>query len=405
MVVLAIAGVSETQGQTARVSRGRANSHSRVDDFTSRHFLIHTDLAPQEAKALSKQLETLLMLLSEYWGRPAQGIIECYVVEDLSAWPPSLQQSFDQEGLSKIQAGAGFCSTRVLARGNRFVSRGVVYAVADAGVVRHETVHAYCIQAFGRAGAQWYAEGMAELGQNWVQDDRGVRAHPVAVQYLHDNPPTTLSELIVTDERIGGTWQDYARWWSLCHLLEYNPNYSTDFRTLGAAVLAGRGGGGFEQVFGPRADQLSFEYRFFLEHLDNGLRVDLCAWDWDREFHRISATGRTVAASIQAARGWQPSGLTVDQGVALDYAATGNWKTSKDAELVDADGRQDGPGGEGRLVGILMRDYQLGEPFPLGTSGTLDPSESGDLYVRCQDDWIGLDDNSGRISLRFSAAR
>jgi len=38
-------------------------------DFRSQHFLVHTDVPPAEAKALLERLETMLKLISGYWGR------------------------------------------------------------------------------------------------------------------------------------------------------------------------------------------------------------------------------------------------------------------------------------------------------------------------------------------------
>ena len=56
-------------------------------DFRSQHFLVHTDVPPAEAKALLERLETMLKLISGYWGREPSGIIECYIVRDLANWP------------------------------------------------------------------------------------------------------------------------------------------------------------------------------------------------------------------------------------------------------------------------------------------------------------------------------
>ena len=52
---------------------------------------------------------------------------------------------------------------------------------------------------------------------------------------------------------------------------------------------------------------------------------------------------------------------------------------------------------------ILLQQMQLGEPFELGTTGTFTAPADGDLYVRCQDDWSRLSDNSGSLVLRLRA--
>ncbi len=398
IALLAIAWLSEAWGQT-KSSKRRPDDGPVVADFRSRHFLVHTDLRPKEAGVLLERLETMLGLISGYWGRPSSGIIECYVVKDLENWADDLVAGFHPRGLAKIREGAGICLGETLSSGDRFVAKGLVYAVAQRGIPQHEAVHAYCIQTFGRCGPQWYAEGMAEIGQYWAEGKKGIATPPQVVQYLKKSPRRTLAELIVTEETRGGSWQDYAWWWSLCYLLESNPNYTSGFRALGMGLLTGKEVS-FHQVFTPIAVQLDFEHGFFIEHFDRGYRVDLCAWDWKKKFKPLRTTLRTMTTKVQAAKGWQPTGLTVDSGAKYTYTATGKWRVGKDRPTVNADGDTEG---QGRLTGILMRDFKLSRPFELGSQGTLLLGANGNLYVRCRDAWNQLADNSGRVTLKVKA--
>ena len=56
--------------------------------------------------------------------------------------------------------------------------------------------------------------------------------------------------------------------------------------------------------------------------------------------------------------------------------------------------------GAGKLVGAILQDYVLSEPFELGAknSGFVAP-ESGQLYLRCQEKWSALADNEGQINV------
>jgi hypothetical protein len=238
---------------------------------------------------------------------------------------------------------------------------------------------------------------MAELGHYWLEGKKGVHAPEVIIRYLRKAKPRRLDELIVTKQELGGTWQDYAWWWFLCHLLENNPNYTEQFRALGLQLLTGKDTG-FRQVFGAKMQELTFEYDFFLAHLQNGYRVDLCAWDWNRKFFAITA-GRTVMAQVQAGRGWQPSGLIVAAGANYAYSATGTWRIARNAEPVDADGNAEG---YGRLIGVVMNEYKLGEVFSLGKSGRFTAPADGRLYLRCANDWSKIAGASGRVAVRFS---
>ena len=366
-------------------------------DYRSRHFFLHTDLTAKEAQDLLGKLETMLALISKYWGRPPSGTIECYVVEDLSRWSPGV---IPPVGLAKIRGEAGVCVTETLSRGKRFFAKSTVYAAAKLGVAQHEAVHAYCGQTFGNTGPTWYAEGMAEMGKYWRAGEKAVRAYPYVIRYLKESPPKPLLELVASEQH-SGDWQDYAWRWALCHLLANNPNYAPRFRPLGLGLLLGQDVS-FEQVYGPMARELSFEYLFFLRHLEQGYRVDLCAWDWKKKFRPLRTPSRSVGTRVIAARGWQPSGLTVLPAVQYECTATGTWKTAEDTPAVSADGAEDG---SGQLVGMVMKDYELGEAFSLGVSTSFRPDSGGDLYLRCRDQWNELTDNSGQVSVKLRVKR
>lgn len=369
-----------------------------VADYGSAHFLIHTDLPKKDAQELLKRLEVMLKLVAGYWNRPASGIIECYVAKDLAAWPDEITSKLPEMGIMKIKEGAGVCIAQKMTLGNQFIAKAVVFAVANVGVPQHEAVHAYCQHTFGRTGPQWYAEGMAEVGQYWVEGERGVNAHPTAIRFLLENPPQSIDELIVTKETTGGTWQDYARWWSLCHFLEHNGNYSAKFRQLGVALLLGAPNEGFAQTFGPVAKELSFEYFFFMRHLQKGFRVDLTTWDWKRKFRPFGSKTDSLTVTIQAGRGWQPTGLTVAAGSEYEFSTTGTWTPVKGEPAIDANGR---PDGVGRLTGALLNDYKLSQEIPLAKEGSFKAVADGQLYLRCKIPWPQLGDASGKITIKL----
>lgn len=380
----------------------KATSATGPADFRSEHFIVHTDLSPDDAKELLDRLETMLSLISAYWQRPCTGMIECYVVKELANWPDG---RIPAEGLGHIKAGAGVTLTTTLSSGAAFLSRSVVYAVADRGTPQHEAVHAYCGQTFGTAGPVWYSEGMAEMGQYWRKDDKSVQVHDVVLDYLRGSPPKSLNEIVNGEEFTGDSWQNYAWRWALCHLLANNTNYAAKFQPLGLALLK-KQPTSFEAVYGDMADEIVFEYCFFLKHLEQGFRADLCSWDWQRKF-RLPIGGTALTSKIKADRGWQPSGTMVVSGTTYQYSASGKWQTAKDAKTTSADG---GEGGAGRLVAAIMTDddhknYRLGEPFELGAKGTFTASTDGKLYLRCQDNWGQLADNKGTITVKVKASK
>jgi len=400
-VFLGLLGFSASTAECAKPAGKRAaQADGRVQDFHSAHFLIHTDMEAFEAKDLLKKLETEQKLLGAYWGRPAQGMIECCIVKDLKNWSEELQEKMEPEGLAKIREGAGVCITRVVSKGSRFRGTAHMYAVSKDGVPLHEAVHGYCGQTFGHTGPHWYAEGMAEMGHYWIEGQKGVHVPPVVIKFLRKTQPRAMESLIANDTGLGGTWQDYCWWWFLCHLLENNENYTAQFRFLGRQVLIKNEKLTFQDVFGPRIKELEFEFRFFLEHLENGYRVDLCSWNWKRRFSTRDKGGHAISVVIQADRGWQPSGLTVTGGAKYAYEASDTWDIGKEKDSVDANGAADG---RGRLVGVVMKDYQLGKEFELGATGTFTAPGDGDLYLRCRVPWTQIAANSGKITVELKA--
>jgi len=359
-------------------------------DLRSAHFMLHTDISDRKAKILLDKLETMIALVSQYYGRLPAGIIECYVVRDLQNWP---QGMIPPEAVAKISEPAGITLSVSLGR----LTRSVVYSCQKHGVVQHEAIHAYCAQTFGSTGPTWYAEGVAEMGQYWKKDQPAVEVDPVAIDYLKNAPPKSMLDIVAAGQITGDSWRAYAWRWALCHLLANNPNYSGRFKALGVGMMTEQPGASFESVYGPVAREISFEYDQFVKHLDNGYRADLCAWQWNRKFLFVLGT-RYSTAKPTARYGWQASGIKLQDGQSYDYAAQGTWKVAATGEEVDANGNTDGTG---RLLGVIMREFQLGEPFELGVRGSFVAPHDGDLYLRCGDAWNRIADNDGSITVYF----
>ena len=398
---------SRTLAADKTVQTGKTNKKSGdagvVADFTSPHFLLHTDLTAREARELLRQLEDEQKLLAAYWGRPFSGVLECYIAKNFSAWPKETLSKMESEGVLKIARGEGVCIAQILSAGNRFLAKSHLYAVAKDNlgeqVPLHEAVHGYCQQTFGRTGPRWYAEGMAEIGHYWAAGHKGVNVPDIVIAYLRMTKPRTIASLIDPAETTGGTGEDYCWWWFLCTMLENNPNYTKQFRILGNEVLSGKHAT-FQQTFASKMDEMTFEYNLFLKHLQNGYRVDLCAIDWTHKFNPIApAANRTVSVPIFAARGWQPSGLTVSAGSSYVYNADGTWRATKNATAVNAGGDENGAG---KLAGMIVKNYKLGEEFDLGESGVFTTRTDGNLYLRCKLPWKQIAAASGRVIVKLS---
>ena len=290
-----------------------------VRDVHSRHFLIHTDLSPDEANDFVERLEAMLGKVSTYWGQPMHGAIECYVIRNLDQFPVA---TIAPAGVCGVRTVGGATLMQVNKEGKRQVAKSVVYASARFEVVQHEVVHAYCHQTFRRIGPVWYSEGMAEMGHFWQEGDGAVRADAREIEFLRNNPPKSLAETLSPAQVTGDCWQNYASRWALCHFLASNPNYSRQFRQLGRGLLAGKDVS-FEQTYAADDPTVVLRVSFLPSAISRGYRVDLCAWDWKKKFTCLQP-GQTQRVTIAAGRGWQPAGLTVLLGDAVRVPRRGH---------------------------------------------------------------------------------
>lgn len=393
---------AQTSKPTQAKPSPKSDSRSGPRDVRSKNFLLHTDLDEAEAAELLVRLETMLKLISTYWAQPNRQIIECYIVKDLEKWPPGV---IDPRGMQSLQDRAGVTLTTVsLVNGKPTAAKAKVYATADRGCPLHEAVHAYCGQVFGRTGPLWYSEGMAEMGAYWKENDPSVNCPPEAVKFIRSSEPKSLNAIVNAKEFTGDSWENYQWRWALCHLLANNPNYATRFRPLGFAMLNDHKNVSFESVYGDMAEEISFEYLFFLKHFDVGYRADLCGWDWKAKF-KPPTNAIPLTSKIKARGGWQPTLCRVKADTEYEFVTEGKWRFQKSGPDVDANGAEDG---RGKLVGAVFDpdNYELSDPFELGVTGDWTSKSDGHLVVRCQQPWNEInDEDSGNITLKISAKR
>lgn len=357
-----------------------------VREVRSQHFLLYTDVSDRQGQMLLDKLETMIKLVSQYYRRPSKGLIECYVVRDLSNFPP---ETFPDGAVAKIREPAGVTITRSLGKQRRTI----VFSCDQHQTVQHEAVHAYCQQTFGSTGPVWYSEGMAEMGAYWKEGQLEVDIQPGVIHYLTNAKPKTMADIVAAGQVTGDSWQAYAWRWALCHLLANNKNYSNRLKGLGMAMMSGKKAS-FEATYGDVAQHISFEYDQFVKNFGNGYRADLAAWQWDVKPKRLS--GKKAKRTVLAARGWQATGVLVVKGQSYDVQTEGTWQIAEAGEALTGGG--DGRG-KGKLVGAIFNDFRLSEPFELGAQAKFEASQDGHLVVRCQDAWTELSENSGELKI------
>lgn len=399
-----------------------------IDTYRSGRLELRTDLPAAAAEALVERLETTLRRISRYWRRPLGRRIVLFVADDLSNWPDeALPHPQARMLLRHVRGGTELQKVRSPESPDLSLVAHV-YATSERGIAEHELVHAYCMLAFGTCGPEWYKEGMAEMACYDSTDAQAVACKADVARMLRSERGTTIAQIIDAgkftqpiavrlDElrranqgrsRDGDQWEprdtdivhkarrSYHRSWALCYFLANNPNYQERFRQLGICYL-NRMDADFNEVFADDEDKLAFEFALFLKEIDEGYRVDLCHWNWKREFSELGE-GEVKSVRVLAARGYQPSGMIVSANEVYDYVAEGRWTACRRRVPVSADGSYLG---QGCLEGVIVNHYTLSEPFHLGTKGSFVAQRSGQLFLRCRDDWYSLADNEGRVEVRL----
>jgi hypothetical protein len=367
-------------------------------DVASKNIVMHTDLPDDEARAMLDQFEKLLKQLSTFWGRPPNGTFEIFVVKDLSNWPTETFDATIQDFILKRVASTRTSTDRSVPGTNR---RMRIYGAARPEPFQFQLHFAFMSQTFPGTGPVWFRTGMAEVCSHW-REDGTVAIGDVWRNYLRNAPNTAMSSVIKVTSSIDNGMEERAPMWCLNYFLLSNPNYASRFRKLALDFMQQRSTT-FEKAFADCSREMTFEYKFFIDHLDDGLRADLCALDWKKKA-AAATPGATYTIPVEAARGWQMTPLVLRENQAYEYSATGTWKASFDGQDLTADGA---PDKRGRLIGALLMtgangNYEFSESFDLGTSGLFECPLNGRLVVRCQDDWNALGDNQGKIILKLS---
>ncbi len=380
-------------------SQGTADRNASPQLYKSRNFSLMTDISKDDAEGLLSQLESMLKLVSGYWGRRNRKPIRMFVIDDFANWPQSQLAQMSPDGVQSVRGGGGLTITSVkgFVGGPKIDSEAIVYATSKHKTPQHEAIHAYCGINFGSTGPVWYSEGMAEVGKYWRDGEKGVNAGEYVIQYLQSQDPKPLGAIVNNPlERTGDSWQNYAWRWVLCHMLGANKNYSARFKPLGMALLADKHVS-FDRVYGAQAKEIEFEYQLFLKDMEPGYRCDLCSWNWKTKF-RVPSSKTKLLAKIRAESGWQASRAKVFSGDTYSLETKGNWTLSKDGELLTANGEASG---EGQLVGIIFDDYELSDSFEIGENESFTVPRDGQLFLRCRDKWGELADNNGVIEVRI----
>lgn len=387
-----------------------------IERYTSRRLILFTDIEPDKARKLVTLIDQVYVTWEQQLGAlPAardkkQFQVTGYVMRD--------EAKFEHAGLVrpnlKILHGQH--------AGYEFWMKDSDYDYYREHLLLHEASH--CVMQCLDDGLKpvWYLEGMAEFFGAHEATPTGLRfgilpasrqASPgfgrielireecVAGRALSAAEIIKLGPVEFSESRT----TPYAWSWAFCTFLARHPRFSADFRTLCQVWETEPFQKAFEAFWNTHEQLISSEWEIYRDSLCYG-------WDLERGASVLEVPKGKL--QIDAARGWQNTGLQVTSGQKLTITATGRVVLARAIKPWESE-----PQGisirysEGRAIGRLLGAVRREEPAPEGTtrhweffdigpSATIEPVSAGTLYLRVNDRWNELGDNSGQYEVQVA---
>lgn len=381
--------------------------------------ILYSDMPAKVLTGLPELADDLYPALEEYFGplppdrerRPYQ----------MTAFLMSEPQRFIDAGLvseNRVQPHEGWY------RGNEFWWNRQATEYYTRHLLLHEATHCFMHVMPPVDCPPWYVEGMAELfgthRRKAGKTDFGVM--PLSPDQCPGwgrisviQQEVKEGRLLDVDQILAFTFNDfqkvsaYAWSWALCHYLNSHPRYQKPFRELAQRLMDGRFERHTVKLFESDLPQLRDEWLLFASQLQYGhdiLRSEIAF----QPGVELGADETSKPKSISSQRGWQGAGVKLVAGRTYQISASGRvtLTTTTKPWVSEPQGisiRYFAGQPLGRLLGCIRPDPAgsrskdgnrvILKLIPLGPQSTFTAAHSGTLYLRVNDAWNELDDNSG----------
>lgn len=294
--------------------------------------------------------------------------------------------------------------------------------------VIHEATHCYMTFLPDSMGPVWYMEGMAEyFGSHKLdRENRATfRVMPTTKrEFARFDRITKIRDDVAQGKRltIASIFafqpaefrsEHYYAWsWALAIFLDQTPRYRERFQKLARLMPRSSFPQTFNELYESDQRELATEWALFATNLMYGYDPIRAAIDFQPG--TVLMPQRTV--QVEADRGWQSSGVLVEKGQTYQISATGQFTLANDPKPWVSE-----PQGisfryfEGRPIGMLLGCLRTEERsadgdeesmlhvFSIGRTHEFQAPLTGTLYLRLNDAWNSLNDNSGNASVSIRA--
>lgn len=395
-----------------------------IHRYESKRLVLYTDIPEDQAKPLPDLIDAAYDALSDYFGRlpPARDGREFQMTGYLLRNEQRFREAdLIPDDLPTFEHGRH--------RRNEFWMRDQEFDYYRRHLLIHEATHCVMTYLPDTRAPVWYLEGMAELfGTHRLLPDGtfewGVmpdtpenfagmgRITLIRQDYAKDGA-LNINQVMALRPEAYLEPSPYAWSWALCHFLARHPRYRDRFREMGQYLQGSQFAPALQERFEADVRNLETEWALFTVNLQYG-------YDFDRsviEFHAgdpLTDGEPQREVRVRADRGWQSSRVLLEAGQDYEVSATGQFTLAQQPKpwISEPQGvsiRYFDGSPLGELQGCLRReDGTAGEPetmlkvLSIGRGQRLIAPVTGTLYLRLNDSWSELADNTGevRVSIR-----
>lgn len=393
--------------------------------LTSEHFILYSDMPKADITDLPGAIEQLYRVMENYFGplppdpqrKPYQ--MTGYLMADVERFRAA---KIFTEGPAQPHEGWYL--------GNEFWWNRQATPYYTRHLMLHEATHCFMHVMPAMDCPPWYVEGMAELFGTHYQTEQG--------EYRFGAFPNTPDQLpgwarvsVLQEEIAAGRLPDveqilaykfddftklppYAWSWAFCHFLNNHPRYKVPFQNIARQMMDG----GFleysTEQFRPHLADLRDEWLLFASQIQYGHDIERGVIDFQPGI-QLSKSGESKETAVLAASGWQSSGIKVQAGRSYRLTASGQFilATTTKPWISEAQGisiRYFAGQPLGRLLGTVRPEpsgkksnRDILKIIPLGPDATFVAPHSGTLYLRLNDAWNQLADNTGEVSVEIES--
>lgn len=288
----------------------------------------------------------------------------------------------------------------------------------------HEGTHAFMNQFLHGCGPPWYMEGIAELlgTHHWSGGQLELGVFPKQrdsvplwgrIKIVRDayqaRSALTIDKVLRFGPEAHREVAPYGWCWAACVFLDQHPDFQNDFRKLVQQVqdTSNKFSAVYLVKLSPQTRSLLEQWQLFVARIDYG-------YDIAREaviYRQPRSLGEQEPIRVDAARGWQSTGIRLEAGQRYRITASGRFQVDADPDIWWSE-----PNGVtlryyqglpvGQLIAAINDDQQplhdvtpLLFPQPVGLDAELVPENSGTLFLRINDAPNDLDNNRGEIQV------